>query len=748
MQVFEFHFNPPPTEKHHAEKKKSRHSLFFEKKQEKGDLVFDSFCYDPENIFEKKAGSLYMAGLLKNALSNNFSFIGNLARTIKDKYYKQTGAGPEKCLKESLKKANEYLDAITKKGDVSWLGNISFAALSLGASPKGYELNFTKVGDAKIFLLRNGHLIEVDQQLKFEGIEPYPLKVFGNIASGKLIENDVVLVLTQEVFDTFQDKNIIFDISKIQTTDPLFPGRFDHRKLKEILNAKKEDLLKIRGVFLAVVLSQDAPLKEKGKFSEAKSASFLMNMKNIGKIFPIGKIKMPAFNWRMPTLKTVPPTTTPKTNKPVSSATLLSLAKLPKIELPDLSAKKLRGLLNIRIPLPAVLETLNGLTPPKSSIKNILLQKNSGLVLLFVVLLMVGFFVFQQRERRQIAQYRQQFGQIQEKFTKADAYISMAQYNSRSRNQANILLKESLEEVAVLIKISPSLSKNLVDDAKALEDKISGKLYELNKLKIISDPKIIFAFDSHGFVPQKMLFFKDKLYLFTPFAENIFELSLNGEGKTLTFAKKTAKATPLSNAVLFFSKSGEFASFAHDNFSDIASLKNPYVDFAMTDVISYYGNLYVLDKTNGALVKYPYIGNINKFVSASSVAEMKWADPQIWLKNESISDIKSITIDSSVWALTTDDKIQRYYAQKFQGDLKFDIFPAPKNFSKIFTSGSLPYLYLSESGQKRIVILNKSGQIESQIQSESFDNLLDFAVSENGKTIYILNGLKVYQIDL
>jgi len=65
---------------------------------------------------------------------------------------------------------------------------------------------------------------------------------------------------------------------------------------------------------------------------------------------------------------------------------------------------------------------------------------------------------------------------------------------------------------------------------------------------------------------------------------------------------------------------------------------------------------------------------------------------------------------------------------------------------KIFTSATLPYLYLLEPVQKRIIILDKKGQIVKQFQSQKFDNLLDFAISENGKTIYLLNGLKVYKI--
>src|SRR4030066_1004680 len=123
MQVFEFHFNP--------------------KKQNKDDFIFDSFCFEPSNIYEKRMGSLYLTGLLKNVLPQNVKFLDILAKKIKEKFYKAVSGSQEKSLKDTLKTANEHLEKIAKTGDVSWLGNLSFVVLSL----KDYDLNFTKVGD-------------------------------------------------------------------------------------------------------------------------------------------------------------------------------------------------------------------------------------------------------------------------------------------------------------------------------------------------------------------------------------------------------------------------------------------------------------------------------------------------------------------------------------------------------------------------------------------------------------------------
>jgi len=105
-----------------------------------------------------------------------------------------------------------------------------------------------------------------------------------------------------------------------------------------------------------------------------------------------------------------------------------------------------------------------------------------------------------------------------------------------------------------------------------------------------------------------------------------------------------------------------------------------------------------------------------------------------------------MAIDGSIWILNSDQSISQYYAQYLQKTIKVDVFPEPKNLSKILISPNLPYLYLMEPAQKRIIILTKTGSIVKQFQSDKFDNLLNFAVSREGNEIYLLNGLKVYKI--
>ncbi len=105
-----------------------------------------------------------------------------------------------------------------------------------------------------------------------------------------------------------------------------------------------------------------------------------------------------------------------------------------------------------------------------------------------------------------------------------------------------------------------------------------------------------------------------------------------------------------------------------------------------------------------------------------------------------------MTVDGIVWVLNQDNTISQYRLGKLQQDITVELFPVPKKLYKVLVSPNNPYLYLLEPMQKRIIILEKSGQLVKQFQSEQFDNLKDFAVSWDGRTIWLLNGTKIYKV--
>ncbi len=326
----------------------------------KEDTIFDSFCYEPINIEEKRLGNLYLAGEIKNTLPQNYKLLEELAFEIKKEYYRDSKRSPEKSLIESLRIGNKFLENLTKEGNVSWLGNLNFAVFCL----KDSDFHFTKVENISAFLLRGGKITDIAQKLMQEEIEPYPLKVFGNIVSGKLIENDIILLLTKEVSVIFNRENLLNEIAN-------FPV-FNEKKLKESLEKREKVLKEVSGIAVLLAL-----IKEASTFKE--KIPELLEFEKMKEKFSFIDAFSPVLRFHL--LKTLV----------LKISRYIKLPALPALKIPKVHSPKFAF--------------------PKFEFEKVI--KNIILVLSFSLVLVIGFYLFQFQEKREIAKIEDQFAKIQ-----------------------------------------------------------------------------------------------------------------------------------------------------------------------------------------------------------------------------------------------------------------------------------------------------------------------------------------------
>jgi hypothetical protein len=378
MKIFEFHFNPG----------------------DNSSLAFDSFCQEPENIYERKMGGLFMLGELKAALPHNYRLPQKVADAIKKEFYSKFQRSPELALKESLKKGNEILGAELSKENTDWLGNLNFAIMSL----KNYELRFTKTGGIKIFLLRGPHLIDIGQKLDSVEIEPYPLKIFSNIVSGKLGEGDLIIAVTEKIFPPL--KQIIAEVGKI------FP--FDEKKLKDLIKAKEAELANFSGAMIIINVVKTAAQMRRPKIVFQKEAEKFSLIKFLSPVFK-KLLSIPPLIRKTPNLvlhlkslriklwpkKQPPPAPVEKEKtKPVSVKIKIKTSSHPKKPSPFVFLKKIKNKLNglrkIRMPAWKIKIPSWKIRIPSFPIKTLIrrFKKTAFIFLLLILFLVFGFFLF------------------------------------------------------------------------------------------------------------------------------------------------------------------------------------------------------------------------------------------------------------------------------------------------------------------------------------------------------------------
>jgi len=703
MKIFELHFNPIAKER-------------LLKKGQLADLIFDSFCYEPQNIYEKRLGYLFLTGELKNPLPQNFNFLENLANFLKKEYYTSPiKLSPENAFKEVLKKANNYLEKIVKEGDVSWLGNFNSAILSF----KNFDLNFSKIGNIKILLLRQGQLMDIGKNLELEELEPYPLKVFGKIVSGRLAENDIVLVLSKEVFEFFQVKNLFKKLSQTFPLNQKDLHKVAEKKLKEFLKINEKDFSKISGFCLICLLTKEEAFKEKSKsfafrkkperFSFKKALlPFFDSLKKLGYFLFKLLLKIKEFFQ--------------KVIKKLSILFWFIAKKSEKKENLEKVEKKV-----IKIPVKekkpekktiSIFKIKQKITFPKI-VFNEIFKKNFILILIFVFLLLFGFFIFKKQEKEKIKESQLIINSVKQEILSVDNFLALG-----DEKKAFEILENAREKVIVLINQKDKNQK----EASQLKDSIEEKLKTISKLEEIAEPELFLEIEKNDFIPQKIIAFKNNLYLFNQFSENVLKINDKKEKNILTINQQFNDAILFNDYLLFFKKPNQIFFLKNDQFEKDIFLEQPFPDFDFKNFSSFKSNIYFLDKS-GEIVKYSNFSN-----------PQKWLLPQT--KKE--SEAKFLTVDGNIWILNNDNSISRYFGGELKETINLNLFPSPKNFKKILAIGG--YLYILEPAEKRIILINQNGKLIKQIFSQKFNNLLDFAISENGKIFWLLNGNIIYQI--
>ena len=368
-------------------------------------------------------------------------------------------------------------------------------------------------------------------------------------------------------------------------------------------------------------------------------------------------------------------------------------------------------------------------------IRPLLKNKKTLIITPLLSVLLLGFVFFQFEENKKIKAYKQDLIMVQEQIAEANNFFALRESSLGAAKKANAILKDCWSNLSFLENQSIGASKELDVAINESKEQVLLKLYELNNLTNIEEPELFFEFDQETFVPHKFLFFDENFYFYNPYSENIFCLKQDKENNIIEIRKKFNLSTILENSILFFSRPNQLTTLKN-NFPVYSFLNAYNSNFSFDYLASFNNNLYFLNKNTGEIIKYPFLRNY------------EWGSPENWLSSntEKNIDADSFAIDRSIWILKN-NSIYKYYTGELIQEINLNIFPEIKSFSKIFTSLKLSYIYILEAQEQRIIVMDKSGQFVQQFTSKKFDNMLDIGVSDDEKSIYILNNFNLYKID-
>jgi len=163
------------------------------------------------------------------------------------------------------------------------------------------------------------------------------------------------------------------------------------------------------------------------------------------------------------------------------------------------------------------------------------------------------------------------------------------------------------------------------------------------------------------------------------------------------------------------------------------------------DVGTYFGNVYFL------------VPDKNQILKAVPVEGGEYSLATDWIESEvDISNAVSMAIDGFIYVLKSDGSVLKFEKGKLVPDFGLKEFDRSLSDPRaIFTTTDSGYLYLLDAGNKRIVITDKDGLYQSQYlyaphqdSGAGFSDPQDLFVDEGSKTIYLLDGTKIFRIGM
>lgn len=352
--------------------------------------------------------------------------------------------------------------------------------------------------------------------------------------------------------------------------------------------------------------------------------------------------------------------------------------------------------------------------------------RSVGLILLFLLLISIGFGIRQKDKEDDYNKYGPKLEQAIREFNEATDLFSMSPNVSRER----FISSKAITAELVSLGIDDDKLLELVNKIEENEGKILGKYQSTASLFL--DLGLL----SEGFVGDNLTVYDETIYVLDSKSQKIVSAKIDTKRSEVIFGPslvgESSQISVYSDSVYVLRRDGIY--LIGDDTQRIVELES---DNNLL-VNSYAGNMYILDRDKS---------DIKRFSAISG----GFTEGKSWLlesNNYNLSKIVSWAIDGNVWLLSEFGKIFKY---SLGNQVNFNISglqPSLVEPTVIFTTDDISGIYVLEPANKRIVVLDKSGVFVAQYEENELSKATDISVSEKSKIIVFLEGDKLKKIDL
>lgn len=356
-----------------------------------------------------------------------------------------------------------------------------------------------------------------------------------------------------------------------------------------------------------------------------------------------------------------------------------------------------------------------------------------GLVLIIVVVLGIGF----QYKKAKDAQKERDFTRFMQ--IAKDDYGAAQNLSALNPDETKNKLNQAKDNLNKALTLKPNNTE--AQDFKKQIEENTDKL--LQQFSAASFPEFLdLNLVKSGFRAAWMSLSGTNLLLLDPSSKTLVSIDVAKKSN-----KVLAGADQLGGGV-FASLSGNFA-FAYSNDKGVLrvdSTNNKVTAVAkldkdltgVVDIAGFASNAYLLDRTTNKIWKY---------IATSDGFSDKKEYLNSGVKGD-FADSKRMQIESSIYILKASGQILRYTRGAADTFSLTGLDKPLKDAKSFFTSSDVENVYILDSGNGRVVVVDKKGAYKAQYQGDKFATATDLVANEKNKKLYLIDGSKIYSMDL
>jgi len=712
------------------------------------------FISEPTKNQEAQMGRLFGIFEINTPSRENSQILTQLISDLEEIYYSQINdeqADIENILEKTLAEINLKFTQLIKEKKFYLVGNLNEYTIkekinfAIGVL-KDEKLYLSYLNNVALFLIhktkQDYKLIDIKkiaQEVKDNQVQEKNAKLFSNLINGEIKAQDYLFLCNS----SFLEFITLERIQKIITSLPL------HKAAEYFKNS----LLQFEGHNFAAIMIKNFSIED-AEATPSPSSLVSITELNITET-STERLLEPSF-WsnlkalplylkhfftkkEKPSLPALEKTTSPvQTKSPTILKPIISLGKYLNTKF----KKAGQGLLAKTPYLNDKINNLKVFLRLKIAYFGTNLKKipNLSKILLIIAILLVILFVYstsyfknQQIKNEHDQEFQKIATQIEEKKNQADSDLI---YGNEDKARSEIA--EAQQLLANLMVESQKQKDRQTELNKGIEEIVA----KLRHITTVSEPILIAdlsAQQAENINVLNLLYQNNQLLAFDSINNLGYQINLDTrEIKKITCnlsdLGQIVKAKKIDDKILIYQAKNSFIQFTGTGFLSFpVSLP---VSAKIADFASYNGRLYTLDLNTNQIYRQPK-------------AETGYGDGVNWLRDSmDLKNIVSLGIDTNIWLLDSTGQILKFNKGRKQNFSPKDLEPALEAPAQLITNDETNYLYILESKNKRIVVLDKEGNLITQYFNPSFDNLKAFELVEKEKKMFVINDNKIYFFNL